>query len=450
MSAVRFDIRNEGCAVAVAKHTGIVCMNVDRFSFAITYPKNYIPHIMWWIGRPFSDLDLQHDLKEFPFSVTEGPDGFPLIHTHSHWETQSFTPIQAMGMVFSKAKKLAENDLKAAVVDCCIGIPVYFTDLQRRVVMDAAAIAGLNPLRLMHETTATALAYGLYKTDLCGNKQLNVAFVDIGRYSMQAYYKIDVFENASACIMLRAACEKLKEVLRSNPEAPLYVECLIDKKHVRGFIKRDEFKQISASILERMMKPLEKALLEAKLTLVEYDNLLIEVVGSDSWVIKILTELFGKEPRCTMNSSECVSRGCALQCAILSPNFKVREFQVEEIFPFPIALQCKDFTSMIQDYHYRGTDDLQSCIVFPRGTPIPNEKTQTFYKSGTFSLDVQYADASELQAPAKISTFRILGETGIDVSMPLMVKPLKGTRKKGTEKGLTDVEVYERLTLPKT
>jgi heat shock protein 4 len=29
-----------------------------------------------------------------------------------------------------------------------------------------------------------------------------------------------------------------------------------------------------------------------------------------------------------MNASECVARGCALECAILSPTFKVREFQV--------------------------------------------------------------------------------------------------------------------------
>ena len=29
-----------------------------------------------------------------------------------------------------------------------------------------------------------------------------------------------------------------------------------------------------------------------------------------------------------MNASECVARGCALQCAVLSPTFKVREFEV--------------------------------------------------------------------------------------------------------------------------
>lgn len=66
------------------------------------------------------------------------------------------------------------------VLHWSIGIPIYFTDLQSRPVLDAATIAGLHPLRLMHETSTTALAYGIYKTDLPENEQLNVAFFDIG------------------------------------------------------------------------------------------------------------------------------------------------------------------------------------------------------------------------------------------------------------------------------
>ncbi|KAJ0791741.1 putative Heat shock protein 70 family [Helianthus annuus] len=108
--------------------------------------------------------------------------------------------------------------------------------------MDASTIAGLHPLRLMHETTATALAYGIYKTNLLENEQINVAFVHIGHASMQvciagfkkgqlkvlahsfdcclggrdfdevlfqhfaekfkAEYNIDVFQNARACLRL--------------------------------------------------------------------------------------------------------------------------------------------------------------------------------------------------------------------------------------------------------
>lgn len=421
MSVVGFDVGNESGVVAVARQRGIdvvlndeskretpalVCFgDKQRFigtagaASSLMNPKNTISQVKRLIGRQFSDPELQRDIKSFPFSVTEGPDGFPLIHARYLGEMRTFTPTQVLGMVLSNLKSIAEKNLNAAVVDCCIGIPIYFTDLQRRAVMDAATIAGLHPLRLFHETTATALAYGIYKTDLPENEPLNVAFVDVGHSSMQVCiaafkkgqlkilahsfdrslggrdfdevlfqhfaakfkdeYKIDVFQNARACLRLRAACEKLKKVLSANPEAPLNIECLMDEKDVRGFIKRDEFEQISIPILERVKKPLEKAIAEAGLAVENIHS--IEVIGSGSRVpaiIKILTEFFGKEPRRTMNASECVAKGCALQCAILSPTFKVRDFQVNfigsapfNIDPYSLLLRClvfKDFQWGVQ------------------------------------------------------------------------------------------------------
>ena len=47
--------------------------------------------------------------------------------------------------------------------DVVISVPSHFTDAERRALLDAARIAGLNVLKLMNETTATALAYGIYK-----------------------------------------------------------------------------------------------------------------------------------------------------------------------------------------------------------------------------------------------------------------------------------------------
>ena len=54
--------------------------------------------------------------------------------------------------------------------DCVITVPVFYGEDQRRAVLDAANIAGLKPLQIMSETTAAALAYGIYKQDLPDEK----------------------------------------------------------------------------------------------------------------------------------------------------------------------------------------------------------------------------------------------------------------------------------------
>merc|ERR1719428_1461172 len=60
----------------------------------------------------------------------------------------------------------------------------------------------------------------------------------------------------------------------------------------------------------------------------------VEIVGGASrvpWFKKMCSEAFGgKELSTTMNADESVARGCALQAAILSPLYKVREFKVED------------------------------------------------------------------------------------------------------------------------
>ena len=66
----------------------------------------------------------------------------------------------------------------------------------------------------------------------------------------------------------------------------------------------------------------------------------VEVVGGSSRVpalLRIIKDFFGKEPGRTLNAKECVSRGAALNCAMLSPIFRC-ECIIKRCKPF---LHCK-------------------------------------------------------------------------------------------------------------
>lgn len=62
--------------------------------------------------------------------------------------------------------------------DCVLACPNFWTDAQRRAMQDAARLAGLNPVRIMSETTACALNYGLLRP--LPKDPIRVLFVDMG------------------------------------------------------------------------------------------------------------------------------------------------------------------------------------------------------------------------------------------------------------------------------
>ncbi|OMO76763.1 Heat shock protein 70 family [Corchorus capsularis] len=462
MSVVGFDIGNENCVISVAKQRGIdVLLNDEskretpavvsfgekqRFmgsagaASATMHPKSTILQVKKFIGRKFSEPDLEKELKLFPFETFEGPDGGILIRLQYMGEAHVFTPVQILGMLLSHLKQIAEKSLQMSVSDCVIGIPSYFTDGQRRAYLDAAMIAGLNPLRLLHDCTATALGYGIYKTDLSDSRPIYTVFVDIGHCDTQVciasfetgqmkiishafdsrlggrdfdevlfnhfasqfreQYNIDVYTNIKASIRLRASCEKLKKVLSANAEAQLNIECLMDEKDVRGFIKREELENLSSGLLERISVPCHKALADSGLTLDKINS--VELVGSGSRIpaiTRILASIFNREPSRTINASECVARGCALQCAMLSPIFRVREYEVQDSFPFSIGF-ASDKGSICT---------LSNGVLFPKGHPFPSVKILTLHRTNTFHMEAFYANPNELPSGLSphINTFTI-------------------------------------------
>ena len=94
-----------------------------------------------------------------------------------------------------------------------------------------------------------------------------------------------------------------------------------------------------APLYDRAIEPVKAVLAEAGLTPDKLSS--VELIGGSSRIPALqeaLKAYLGHELSHTLDKSETVARGCALQCAILSPKFRVREFTVQDSAPYSIEV----------------------------------------------------------------------------------------------------------------
>ncbi|ERE68913.1 heat shock protein 4 [Cricetulus griseus] len=402
-------------------------------SQVISNAKNTVQGFKRFHGRAFSDPFVEAEKSNLAYDVVQLPTGLTGIKVTYMEEERNFTTEQVTAMLLSKLKETAESVLKKPVVDCVVSVPCFYTDAERRSVMDATQIAGLNCLRLMNETTAVALAYGIYKQDLPAleEKPRNVVFVDMGHSAYQVSicafnrgklkvlatafdttlggrkfdevlvnhfceefgkkYKLDIKSKIRALLRLSQECEKLKKLMSANAsDLPLSIECFMNDIDVSGTMNRGKFLEMCDDLLARVEPPLRSVLEQSKLK--KEDIYAVEIVGGATRIPAVkekISKFFGKELSTTLNADEAVTRGCALQCAILSPAFKVREFSITDVVAYPISLR---WNSPAEE----GSSD---CEVFPKNHAAPFSKVLTFYRKEPFTLEAYYSSPQDLPYP---------------------------------------------------
>src|SRR5690606_4488419 len=118
--------------------------------------KNTIFDAKRFIGRDFNSI--QNNIKHYPFSVID-VNGKPYFEI----DDKKLSPEEISSTVLNKMKQIASTFVGFDVIDAVITVPAYFNDNQRQATKHSAIISGLNPLRIINEPTAAALAYGLDK-----------------------------------------------------------------------------------------------------------------------------------------------------------------------------------------------------------------------------------------------------------------------------------------------
>uniref|UniRef100_A0A452UT81 Heat shock protein 105 kDa n=1 Tax=Ursus maritimus TaxID=29073 RepID=A0A452UT81_URSMA len=406
----------------------------------ITHANNTVSNFKRFHGRAFNDPFIQKEKENLSYDLVPMKNGGVGIKVMYMDEEHLFSVEQITAMLLTKLKETAENNLKKPVTDCVISVPSFFTDAERRSVLDAAQIVGLNCLRLMNDMTAVALNYGIYKQDLPGldEKPRIVVFVDMGHSAFQVSacafnkgklkvlgtafdpflggkkfdeklvehfcaefktkYKLDAKSKIRALLRLYQECEKLKKLMSSNStDLPLNIECFMNDKDVSGKMNRAQFEELCADLLQKIDVPLHSLMEQTQLRVEDVSA--VEIVGGTTRIPGVkekIARFFGKDISTTLNADEAVARGCALQCAILSPAFKVREFSITDAVPFPISL--------VWNHDSEDTEGVHE--VFSRNHAAPFSKVLTFLRRGPFELEAFYSDPQGVPYPeAKIGRF---------------------------------------------
>ncbi|EAY06355.1 dnaK protein [Trichomonas vaginalis G3] len=405
-SVIAVDLGNQNCVIALPQNGGvdIVCnqssQRLTPTMVAIDNDRRYagefaktqqmqnvngtITNLKRLIGVKYDDPEREIVEKLTPLKLVKLDDGYIGVEL-----TYGDKPIvlrieQLLALMFKEVLKIAKLNGSTSN-EVVLVVSPWWSERQRRVILDAAKISCVKIMKLLNSTTAQAICYSMYhrsKLPATKDKAVPVAFIDFGDSSLnvsiaQLYqgavdiksfacdqhfggahftaalqelllemtmkkYKIDPRTNARAMLRFNTAVERAKKVLSINPVVRFEVQCLMNDIDVRFDFKREDFEAKIVDLVKRLDEPINKAL---ELAGVKKEDLFaIEVHGGASRVAAVkahIKEIFGRDPTQSLNPDECFAMGAGFQAAILSPKYKVN-LNVNDVAPHTVMIEYTD------------------------------------------------------------------------------------------------------------
>ncbi len=373
---------------------------------AIANHKDTIFAVKRFIGRKFSDPEVQKEIKRMPYEARERSDGSVEVEMGGKW----YTPIEISSMILQKVKLDAEEKLGEKITDAVITCPANFDDSQRKATQTAGEIAGFNVLRIINEPTAAALAYGLGRKNAekvlvydFGGGTFDVTVLDVSpdtvevlstggephlggedfdqrimTFIIEDFKKkegVDLAKDNLALQRLKEAAEKAKIELSTAGQTAINLPFISadasGPKHLDEKITKAQFDGMTQDLVEQSMKRVEKTLAEAKVSKEQINEIVL--VGGTTLIPQVrdaVKDYFGKEPNRSINPEEVVAMGAAIEAEILkarsegrAPEGDIKSVLLLDVLPLSLGIETLGGIST---------------VVISKNTTIPTAKTQVF------------------------------------------------------------------------
>ena len=372
-----------------------------------------------FIGKDFYNKKVKKGMKleNYPFKMIPNKKKFHEIEINKNNEKLRFSIEEITSYIIKKMVNSAENYLNKKVSKLVITVPANFNDAQRKCTKQAAEIAGIEVLRIINEPTAAALAYGFQEKveefngkilifDL-GGGTFDVTILEINKdekskrlfnilstkgtiflggvdfddklvdYVLKQFCKQyelseeEVKKDKKVLRKLKIACEKIKRDLSYKSEVTLSIDNFYDNKKIMTKISRFQFNDMCGDLMEKLEKPLKRALKDAKLTEEKISQIIL--VGGSTKMPMIKTFLKNHFEKAKINDSinpdEAVAYGATLMAAkiLLKDDNILSGFNLFDITPLSLGIEVKNKS---EDKEIQKEGGIMS-IIINRGSKIP-------------------------------------------------------------------------------